>query len=57
MEKIDTVIINWYNQGIAISETVDIDTLQNKKQELSKQGITYWVTDGFARSTQQVRYA
>lgn len=57
MEKTDTVFINWYNQGIAVSEAIDKNILQNKKRELSNQGITYWITGDSSQSTQQVHCA
>lgn len=52
MDKAEVVLIHWYNQGIAISELIDKNSLQNKKQELSKQAITYWTTSDFPQSNQ-----
>lgn len=57
MDKTDTVLIHWYNQGIALSEVVDKNSLQDRKQELSKQGITYWITNGFSQSIRQAHCA
>lgn len=57
MEKIDTITINYYGQGITRTEIIKKENLDKRRSELFRQGYTCWTSKNFSQSNQQFRFA